>query len=64
MSLVSCVVDGTVRHFPKLRRVLAKRAGILAPTPTENDRDFLDRLAEAGALAVYEVDPSEWSFNP
>ena len=48
--------------IPALRRVLAKRAGIPAPSRGESDRDFLDRLAQQGVLMVYEVRPEEWSF--
>jgi len=45
-----------------LRRALARRAGISMPTTTESDRHFLDRLAAAGVLMIYEVHPEEWSF--
>lgn len=48
--------------IPALRRALARRAGISMPTATESDRHFLDRLAAAGVLMIYEVHPEEWSF--
>ena len=48
--------------LPALRRALAQRAGIPAPSRSESDRDFLDRLAQRGVLMIYEVHPEEWSF--
>ena len=49
--------------LPELREELARRAGITAPSTTEDDRDFLDRLERRGILRIYEVYPDEWPVD-
>lgn len=39
-----------------LRRVLAQRSGISPPRRGETNRKFLERLAEAGTVKIFDVD--------
>lgn len=39
-----------------LRRVLAQRSGIAPPRRGETNRKFLERLAEAGTVKIFDVD--------
>lgn len=39
-----------------LRRVLAQRSGIAPPRRGETNRRFLERLAGAGAITIFDVD--------
>lgn len=48
--------------IPELRRTLARRAAMTAPTDEETDREFLDRMVAKGVLKMYEVHPEEWSM--
>ena len=39
-----------------LRRVLAQRSGVQPPKRGETNRRFLDRLAAAGTISIFDVD--------
>ena len=41
--------------LPALRRELARRSGIRAPRSDEGNRRFLERLAAAGTITIFDV---------
>ncbi len=46
-----------------LRRVLAQRSGIAPPRRGETNRRFLERLAAAGTISMFDVDRHFPEFN-
>ncbi len=44
------------KSLTRVRRILAQRSGIAPPRQGESNRRFLDRLAAAGSIVIFDVD--------